>query len=219
MKRLLCITIILMLCLTGCSKDTSSVFSSSSSGDSLETYEEEEAVIVEESVIDNTGDYSEEELDDLYEEVIAFVEEYYAAVFNFDGSGEDLSSFFLDDGDTTVADYRDSYFNKLNQTSTYTDFSVFQFVVNNIQEDYTDICVMGSIQIHGSLDELEEDDYSVYGKIVIDKMDGEWKIYSNRLTFVSPAGEMYAAETDYTATNTISIYCNQVFIYDFEGEK
>lgn len=225
-KKLLIIGVLILALLGGTffhlAKNSKSEPTKKTAAESLESYTPDEEKSVDDRFIDESGTLDEEQQTTYKEELLAFIDEYYGKMFNFnEESGdftEELNGYFgtsevFQYGNKDVVENMYKEFVGVHMNSTYEGYHVLS--ITNRDTTLPEVNITGYVQAHFSNDRVEEGDYGCISKLDLVKEDGVWKICVDQVSSVMKVDTITACEnSDYPTQNVIAVSGYQVMCWD-----
>lgn len=190
--------------------------------ESLEIYTPDTEKPVDARFIDESGSMDEEQQATYQDEILAFVNEYYGIMFNFNDSSEDftekLTGYFgtsdlFKYGNKDVVQNMYKEFVGVHMNSTYDSYHILS--LTNRSTGVPEVSITGYVKAHFSNDKVEEGDYDCISTLVLLKEDGAWKICTDQVSSVMVDGTISATEnSDYSADHAINVTGHQVMCWD-----
>ena len=203
-------------------KSSKSESATKQNDESWETYIPDEEKPVDDRFIDESGSIDEADQAALQDEILAFINEYYGIMFNFNDGSEDftekLTGYFgtsdlFKYGNKDVVQTMYKEFTGVHMNSTYDSYHILS--LTNRSTDVPEVSITGYVKAHFSNDRVEEGDYDCLSKLVLLKEDGSWKICTDQVSSVMTADSIAATEnSDYPADNAINVTGYQVMCWD-----
>jgi len=135
---------------------------------------------------DEKEEKSEEEMKKIQEEFLPVIKEYHKTVFNFDNKTKDytniLLTYYVDEDykystDREIVPKLHPSFKRHKTVSRFKGFEPDYFTLKEYDEETA--VITGMTQVKFSDDIIDEYDYSVQTEMILEKINGEWKIVQN----------------------------------------